>query len=95
MILAKHQIKTFSAMQQALTMLVEDLDPVAIDQSTDTDRGITALVTSRKARLWDAYVTRWQAKTFANTKAACSMCSWIISLTATTAPTKIQMRTSI
>ena len=61
--LKKHQIRTFSAMQQALTMLVEDLDPVAIDQSTDTDRGIAALVTSRKARLWDAYVTRWQAKT--------------------------------
>ena len=61
--LKKHQIRTFSAMQQALAMLVEDLDPVAIDQATDTDRGISALVTSRKARLWDAYVTRWQAKT--------------------------------
>ena len=29
---------------------------------TDADRGIAALMASRKAKLWDAYVARWQAK---------------------------------
>lgn len=57
-----HQVRTYSAMQQALTMLIDDLDPRSIDQATEADRGIAALVVSRKARLWDAYVARWQAK---------------------------------
>jgi len=59
--LKTHQIKTYAAMQQALNMLVADLDPQAIDAATEADRGIAALVVSRKARLWDAYVARWQA----------------------------------
>jgi type VI secretion system protein ImpI len=49
-------------MQQALAMLVEDLDPQAIDHDTNVDKGIAALVTSRKAKLWDTYVARWQKK---------------------------------
>jgi type VI secretion system protein ImpI len=60
--LKKHQIRTFAAMQQALAMLVEDLDPQAIDHDTGVDKGIAALVTSRKAKLWDTYVARWQKK---------------------------------
>jgi type VI secretion system protein ImpI len=60
--LKTHQIKTYSGMQQALVMLIEDLDPEAIDRDTHPDKGISALVTSRKAKLWDAYVVRWQAK---------------------------------
>jgi type VI secretion system protein ImpI len=60
--LKKHQIRTFAAMQQALAMLVEDLDPQAIDHDTNVDKGIAALVTSRKAKLWDTYVARWQKK---------------------------------
>ena len=31
--------------------------------ATEADRGLSAVMGSRKARLWDAYVTRWQAKT--------------------------------
>ncbi len=58
-----HQVKTYSAMQHALRMLVEDLDPKAIDEDLGGDRGLGALIGSRKARLWDAYVTRWDAKT--------------------------------
>jgi type VI secretion system protein ImpI len=61
--LKAHQVKTFAAMQQALAMLVEDLDPQAIDYSMSPDKGLSALVTSRKAKLWDTYVMRWQAKT--------------------------------
>jgi type VI secretion system protein ImpI len=60
--LKKHQIRTFAAMQQALAMLVEDLDPEAIEHETAPDKGITALVASRKARLWDTYVARWDTK---------------------------------
>jgi type VI secretion system protein ImpI len=61
--LKSHQLQTYAAMQQALRMLIEDVDPQAIDKETEADRGISSLVGSRKARLWDVYVTRWQAKT--------------------------------
>lgn len=57
-----HQVKTYSAMQHALRMLMEDLAPEAIDEATE-EAGIGGLLGSRKARLWDAYVARWQAKT--------------------------------
>jgi type VI secretion system protein ImpI len=60
--LKQHQIRTFAAMQQALAMLVEDLDPQAIEHETAPDKGIAGLVASRKARLWDAYVARWDTK---------------------------------
>jgi type VI secretion system protein ImpI len=61
--LKEHQIRTYSAMQQAIAMMVADLDPQAIDNATEADRGISGVIGSRKARLWDAYVARWQAKT--------------------------------
>ena len=60
--LKQHEVKTFSAMQHALAAFISELDPNAIDQSTLADSGISALVTSRKAKLWDAYVARWQAQ---------------------------------
>jgi type VI secretion system protein ImpI len=49
-------------MQHALAAFVRELDPKSIDQSTQADGGISALVTSRKAKLWDVYVARWQAQ---------------------------------
>lgn len=60
--LKTHQINTFAAMQQAVRMLVEDLDPKSIDESVGPDRGLDAFFGSRKAKLWDAYHARWQAK---------------------------------
>jgi type VI secretion system protein ImpI len=60
--LKSHQIKTYSAMQHALSKLMADLAPQAIEQTTEDDRGIASLLTSRKAKLWEAYVARWQAK---------------------------------
>jgi type VI secretion system protein ImpI len=60
--LKRHQIKTYAAMQHAFMALVGSLDPQAIDRETDADRGIGALVASRKAKLWDAYLARWQAQ---------------------------------
>ena len=60
--LKNHQIATFTAMQQALKLLMEDLDPEKIDKSVDQERGIGAMMGSRKARLWDTFQTKWQAK---------------------------------
>jgi len=61
--LKAHQILTFSAMQAALDGLFEDLAPERIDHSVAPERGLGALVSSRKAKLWDIYVERWRAKT--------------------------------
>jgi type VI secretion system protein ImpI len=58
--LKSHEIKTYAAMQHALTTLISSLDPQTLERDTDADRGISALMTSRKAKLWDAYVARWQ-----------------------------------
>ena len=60
--LKAHQIKTYSAMQHALTRLMADLDPRTIEQDTDKGRGIADMLVSRKAKLWDAYEARWEAK---------------------------------
>jgi len=60
--LKQHQITTYAAMQHALAMLMADLGPRAIEESAADDRGIGGLLTPRKAKLWDAYVARWQAK---------------------------------
>ena len=60
--LKQHQIKTYAAMQHALSMLTADLGPQSIEQGLQDGAGVAALLTSRKARLWDTYVARWQAK---------------------------------
>ena len=60
--LKAHQMQTYGAMQGALEALFEDLAPEKIDASVEADRGLGALVGSRKAKLWDAYVERWRAK---------------------------------
>ncbi len=56
-----HQIKTYSAMQHALRRLAHDLDPGKIESMANDKGGIGAVMGSRKAKLWDAYVARWQA----------------------------------
>ena len=61
--LKTHQILTFGAMQGALDALFEDLAPDQIDRSVESDRRLGGIVGSRKAKLWDAYVERWRAKT--------------------------------
>ncbi|HSU98716.1 MAG TPA: type VI secretion system-associated FHA domain protein TagH [Roseiarcus sp.] len=61
--LKTHQILTYSAMQGALDALFEDLAPERIDHSVERENGIGALLSSRKAKLWDLYVERWRAKT--------------------------------
>ncbi len=64
--LKTHQLKTFSAMQHALKLLLGEFDPDVIENTSTGDRGLAGVVGSRKARLWDMYVTRWKARTQAN-----------------------------
>jgi type VI secretion system protein ImpI len=61
--LKDHQVSTFSAMQHALKLTLGEFDPDVIENSATGDRGLAAVVGSRKARLWDIYVARWQART--------------------------------
>jgi type VI secretion system protein ImpI len=58
-----HQVKTYSAMQHAVRMLAEDLEPQAIEEMAEADRGLGAIIGSRKARLWDLYLARWDTMT--------------------------------
>jgi type VI secretion system protein ImpI len=58
----EHQVRTYSAMQQALVMMIEDLDPQAIEESAGTG-GLSSVIGSRKSRMWDTYSERWKAKT--------------------------------
>lgn len=60
--LEKHQLYTFNAMQQALTSLIEDLDPEHIAGDTSKDGGLAGIVSSRRAKLWDTYVERFRSK---------------------------------
>ncbi|WP_170181815.1 type VI secretion system-associated FHA domain protein TagH [Phreatobacter stygius] len=59
--LKTHQLDTFIAMQAAVDAMVEQLDPVAVDRSAEPDKALGQLFASRKARLWDLHVARWQA----------------------------------
>ncbi len=38
--LKRHQIKTYTAMQRAVTLLMEDVDPTAIEAASQSDRGL-------------------------------------------------------
>lgn len=58
--LKSHQLKTYMAMQHAVTMLVADLDPAAITRDVESDDNIIDKVWSRKSRLWDAFLIRWK-----------------------------------
>ena len=58
-----HSLLTFGAMQGALEALFEDLAPDKIEASTPQDRGLGAVMASRKAKLWDVYAERWRALT--------------------------------
>jgi type VI secretion system protein ImpI len=61
--LKSHQVKTYGAMQAALRRLEKDLSPASVEASIEPDKGISAMLGSRKARLWDVYTARWSAKT--------------------------------
>ena len=60
--LKAHQLKTYAAMQHALTKLMTDLDPKAIERETEAGAVSGILPSLRQAKLWDAYKTRWEEK---------------------------------
>lgn len=60
--LINHQTRTFQAMQMALQVLIEDLDPETIAGATAKDGGLASIVSSRRAKHWDTYVERFNAK---------------------------------
>lgn len=60
--LKAHQLAVFSAMQQAVMALLEDLDPAKIDAQVDTGKGVGSLLRARQVRLWEHYETTWKAK---------------------------------
>ncbi|MBR0852496.1 type VI secretion system-associated FHA domain protein TagH [Bradyrhizobium diazoefficiens] len=56
-----HQLKTYAAMQHAVSMLIADLDPTEIAKGVDQHEGALDMLRSRKSRLWEAFVTQWNA----------------------------------
>ena len=54
-------LRTYAAMQEAVRMLSAVLDPAGLENNASKDTGLASLVGSRKARLWDRYVARWEA----------------------------------
>lgn len=60
--LKDHQFRTFNAMQAALQEVFEDLSPEGVAGTTPEDGGLAALVSSRRAKLWDIYVERFRSK---------------------------------
>jgi type VI secretion system protein ImpI len=61
--LKTHQIKTFSAMQHALKRLMEEFEPANVEKASTAGRGFVGALGSGKARSWDTYTARWQART--------------------------------
>ncbi|MDK9695576.1 MAG: type VI secretion system-associated FHA domain protein TagH [Siculibacillus sp.] len=60
--LSNHQLRTFAAIQQALKILIEDLEPERIEKEAGPDSALGSLMGNRKARFWDLFVTKWRAK---------------------------------
>jgi type VI secretion system protein ImpI len=58
-----HHVLTYAAMQAAVRRLAEELDPAEIEKAMPPATGIGERLGSPKARLWDVYTTRWEAKT--------------------------------
>jgi type VI secretion system protein ImpI len=53
-------------MQHALKLLLAELDPEVIDKTLKADHGLARIIASRKTRLWDIYMARWQLRTKGN-----------------------------
>lgn len=58
--LKSHQLAVLSAMQQAVSQLLEELSPQAIESSAGGAR--KSLLGTNKARLWELFVERWNSK---------------------------------
>ena len=52
-----HELATYSAMQKALSRLLADLSPEAIEAKVEK-----SAFSNRKAKAWETFVQRWDAK---------------------------------
>ncbi|MBY3347996.1 type VI secretion system-associated FHA domain protein TagH [Rhizobium laguerreae] len=59
--LKKHELATYAAMQKALSRLLADLAPEAVEAKVNSGP-----FSNRKAKAWETFVSRWEAKTEAN-----------------------------
>lgn len=57
----RHQVAVLAGMQETWMDLLRRLDPTALDQRLSDDAGLGALLSSRKARCWDAFVQLYEA----------------------------------
>jgi type VI secretion system protein ImpI len=55
--LKAHEFATYAAMQKALSRLLEDLSPEAIEKKV-----ASSAFSSRKSRAWETFVATWEAK---------------------------------
>ena len=59
--LKKHEMATYAAMQRALARLLDDLSPDAVEAKVTQSP-----FSNRKAKAWETFVARWEAKTESN-----------------------------
>ena len=59
--LKKHEMATYAAMQRALARLLDDLSPEAVEAKVTQSP-----FSNRKAKAWETFVARWEAKTESN-----------------------------
>lgn len=59
--LKSHQLKTYTAMQHAVRVLIASIDPTLMARELELQRGARSLFGSNKSKLWDEFLTRWKA----------------------------------
>ncbi|MCS3450446.1 MULTISPECIES: type VI secretion system-associated FHA domain protein TagH [Bradyrhizobium] len=59
--LKSHQLKTYAAMQHAVRGLIASIDPTLMARELELQRGARSLFGSNKSKLWDEFLTRWNA----------------------------------
>ena len=57
-----HQTALYAAMQAAVQRMFLDLEPGAIETGVEEDSSLGRMIGNRKARLWDAYKQRYNAR---------------------------------
>jgi len=60
--LKSHQIKTYMAMQHAVTRLLASIDPTILAREIEGNRPSSFRLGSGKGKLWDAFLLRWKAQ---------------------------------
>ena len=59
--LKSHQLRTYMAMQHAVHELIARIDPTLMARELELQRGANSWFGSNKSKLWDEFLTRWNA----------------------------------